>query len=52
MLATLSRLAQFRLDHAPSLLQGSHFLFRWGDDVLRECCEQLFTTLEVTVSMT
>jgi hypothetical protein len=27
-------------DHAPSLLQGFHFSFRRGDDLLRERCEQ------------
>ena len=31
---------QFRLDHAPSLLQGFHLPFRRGDDLLRERCEQ------------
>jgi hypothetical protein len=36
----LLRLGQFRLDHAPSLLQGFHLPFRRGDDLLRECCEQ------------
>ena len=37
---TLSRLGQFRLDHAPSLFQCLHLSFRRGDDLLRERCEQ------------
>jgi len=37
---TLLRFSQFRLDHAPSLFQGSHLSFRRGDDLLRERCEQ------------
>jgi hypothetical protein len=42
---TLLRLGQFRLDHAPSLLQGFHLSFGRGNNLLRECCEQLLRLL-------
>src|SRR5262249_51091335 len=45
MEATLLRLGQFRLEHAPSLFQGFRLSFRRGDDVLRERCEQLLRLL-------
>jgi hypothetical protein len=41
----LLRLGQFRLDHAPSLLQGFHFPFRGGDDLFRERREQRLKSL-------
>jgi hypothetical protein len=39
------RFGQFRLDHAPSLLQGFHLCFRGGDDVLRERRKQRLKSL-------
>src|SRR6516225_7818589 len=42
---SMLRLDQFRLDHAPSLFQGSHLSFRGGDDLLRERCEQRLKSL-------
>src|SRR5262245_14997549 len=45
MEAPLLRLDQFRLDHAPSLLQVFHLAFRRSNDLLRERCEQRFKSV-------